>query len=1564
MTIVPAPLTDALYGRQREMQALRESFFAISRGEGRVVLVPGHSGSGKTALVTSLDDHIQEKHGWFAKGKFNQYQADEPYLAIRQALLHIWQQMRNAPEEQAESWVTTIRDALGDFGHVLADLLPELAPYVQDKQAPSGINPQEARHRFVRVVRTFLKIICRPEHPVVLFLDDWQWADSGSIELLRQLEIGTEVRYLLLVVAYRDEEVGPDHPLHVAMGSLERRGPPLVTIPVRNLALGDVRALIHGTLGSQLIHGDQFTSLVYEVSAGNPLHILAFLDYLMHWRLLWQEPSDNEWRWRIDREQIPVDIVDLFVRRLRRYDEARLHVLSMAACLGNTFDITSLAVISGSSVVDCRHLLQQAVTDGFVLSPSHMPAASKSARHYTFAHDRIQQAAFQLIPLAQRPRVHMDIAHLLMLALQPQERDQRLFELVGHLNQGRSLLESDAERIDLIHMNEAAAQKARAATAYASMRHYFATAVSLAADLDGGVAALLEHDHQLTIAIQMGLGEGEFLEGNPQAGEQAIRQAAAWASLPIERGEIMNALIVNLTLLARYQEAIGTGRQALADLGVQLPETEFEKARDIAIDAVYQALAGRDISLLADDPSMDDAGMRTATKLLITMGPPCYRTHQRLWSVIVPLVVRITIEYGLIPEIGYSHTAFGGLLGWVRNDYADARAFAQVAMRVMQERFEQPNYQSMFYLMLGSSSRHWFEHPRMASEDYRQAYEIGLRSGNLQYAAYGYGHDMYCAFFRGVGIPALIAQTRHALAFSTSRLNIWAIDLLSGGMSLFKALSEQTDGASFAIDDDAYRRHVDDNHNVQVQAIYLIIKSQCLLFLGQIERALNTSREAEDLLYTVGTQGLMPWPEHVLTRFLILAAVSRSQDSMPPERRRELMAILRQLEIWSQWSPECYTCKLLLARAEMASLEQDEPSAARLYDEAIAAALAQDFTQWAAFANECASRFWRRRGKERMAQVYWQQAYNDYHRWGAQAKLAHMESQHLQLLLPERNGDVDSQTVELIGQKQLSLLRSQALQGQEVDTGREMTELVDELALATERLRVEIAEHKRTAERLLQSQALLTASQAVGRIGGWAMNLDTLQATWTEQTYALHGLDPGAEVDLDTALAFYLPQSRRILQDAVQALIEHHRPYDLKLKIRTTRGEVRDVHVIGKIDEAHRQLYGVIQDITERMALEEQLNQSEKMRAIGQLAGGIAHDFNNQLTGVLGFAELLHQRIEDPDLRRFCEGILEAGRRSAELTKQLLAYSRKGRYTYTPIDIHEIINEVASILGRSVNKNIKIRKELDAHPRSIMGDGSQIQSAIMNLGLNACDAMPEGGTLTFRTEILSCDRACGADASAPCQGDFLQMMISDTGTGIAKDLQDQIFEPFFTTKEVGKGSGMGLAAVYGTVKSHNGCIWVDSAPGEGATFTICLPTTESAQYRRHIERSTSFERVPRHVLVIDDEEIVRRLAADVLELAGHTVVTCASGEAGVAYYRQHAQDIDVIILDMIMPGMNGKQTFEALRAIDPGAVIILASGHSLDSDTRELLRCGAHAFLQKPFSREDLDSILRQNLTS
>ena len=429
--------------------------------------------------------------------------------------------------------------------------------------------------------------------------------------------------------------------------------------------------------------------------------------------------------------------------------------------------------------------------------------------------------------------------------------------------------------------------------------------------------------------------------------------------------------------------------------------------------------------------------------------------------------------------------------------------------------------------------------------------------------------------------------------------------------------------------------------------------------------------------------------------------------------------------------------------------------------------------------------------------------------------------------------------------------------------------------------------------------------------------------------------------------------------DAIWLVTVRDKKQYIETNHRTKDGRIVPVEVLANYIEFDGVEYSCAfaRDITERRQMEGRIRQAEKMEAIGQLAGGIAHDFNNQLAGIVGYADILLEELKQrPGLERLAEGILVAAKRSASLTSQLLAFSRQGKYLSTPVDLHQIIDEVVHMLRRSIDKRIRITTRYEAESAVTIGDPTQLQNAVLNLAINARDAMPQGGDLVFSTAVVTLDEAyCANSPYQPIPGRYVQVSVADTGVGMDAQTQARLFEPFFTTKEKGKGTGMGLAAVYGKLKGHRGAIDVRSEFGQGTEMRLSLPlASQTAAAEDHAGAKADRISLHARVLLVEDEDTISMMVSEILQRLGCSVRIAKNGAEALAIYRRWFREVDVVLLDLVMPAMGGRDTFIGLREINPDVRAIIASGYSLDGEVQGILDEGAKGFLQKPFRISEL----------
>nr|WP_319492631.1 ATP-binding protein [uncultured Desulfobacter sp.] len=903
-----------------------------------------------------------------------------------------------------------------------------------------------------------------------------------------------------------------------------------------------------------------------------------------------------------------------------------------------------------------------------------------------------------------------------------------------------------------------------------------------------------------------------------------------------------------------------------------------------------------------------------------------------------------------------------------------ARQFEELAERIMTSRFESPSDQSVFYLMIGSSTRHWFSHLKDASQDYQKAYEIGKQYGNLQYAAYAFGHNMYCCFFQGMHLPQLIQDTKQSLVFSKTRLNHWATDLLEGGLSTFEALAEihvvSEDGK---IDDVQYLKQVKENKNIQVLCIYYILKTFYHVLLGNHRHALTLSDEAEQLIYTVGSQGLLPWPEHLCIKFLILTALYEDADTQTQAKwKSELYGIRDKLQLWNENCSENYSHKYLLIQAEIKRIENQQAEAILLYDHAIEAANQNEFVQWEGLANERACHFWSVRQNGYLAQIYWQQAYTCYHKWGANAKINLMENEfrkNLSSWFSDRYQDNTFITIQLdkkrIGfcEKHIKLQKSHSRDKLAFQHQAIVKKEADDLADAINRLRAETAERKRIEQALKESE-------------------DKYRQMFEDNTAIKLLIDPknGDIVDNNSGASnFYgydhnqfrkmkitdinILSPEEINAEMQKAKLSNRNHFIFKHKLAS--GEMRDVEVhSGPITYKGRTLlFSIIHDITDRKRMEEQQRQTHKMESIGTLAGGIAHEFNNILSIIIGNNELIMEDLPEWSLSRECaDEIRLAGLRARDIVKHLLTFSRQDDSIKKAINIRSVVKESLRLIRSTTPTNIEIRDSFSPDCFPVFGDATQVNQILINLVNNAVYALPiSGGRIDIELSNTVIDHMTGFSKNELAPGKYVRLLVRDNGSGMDKEILEKIFEPYFTTKDVNEGSGLGLSVVHGIVENHNGSITCDSKKGQGTTFTILIPAhdgpveTESKQKNTLPGRGES-------ILYIDDEPSIAKLGKRHLQALGYEAFSITNPVEALDMVKSEPNRFDLIISDMAMPKMPGDQLIAEILIIKPDMPTIICTGYSSRISETEAAKMGVKAFLMKPLNKTELAKKVRQVL--
>ncbi|MCC3447850.1 MAG: AAA family ATPase [Microcoleus sp. PH2017_39_LGB_O_B] len=1054
-----------LYGRAAPVQALLAAFERVANPQhsfsgSEMMLVAGYSGMGKSSLVQEIYKPITEKRGYFISGKFDQFQRDIPYSGIISAFSGLARQLLTESSAKLDEWRTKLLIALGANGQVIIEVIPEIELIIGKQPQVAELRPNEAQIRFYFVFEKFIRVFCSAEHPLVIFLDDLQWVDAATLNLIQLMVVDSDTQYLLLIGAYRDNEVSAHHPLMITVDEMQKEGATIDFIYLANLTIQDVSNLIADTVHSDAMSVQSLADLVLCKTNGNPFFVNQFLKMLHSEKLInfsflesselsIREPKALKnrgcggfWQWdiaQIEARDITDNVVDLMVKKIKILPEITQNILRFAACAGASFDLTTLSKICERSPDLVFSDLKPALEAGLIFPVSELDI-ELLFEEYKFLHDRVQQAAYALIDEGQKKAVHLQIGRLLLDNSDGEDLSEELFEIVDQLNlaagkaigaiematAGELPLAIDrTERDKIAKLNLLAGKKAKAATAYAAAVKYVCFGIELLA------ADSWETEYNLTRELYLEAAELNYLIGNFEQSQFLIHSALSQLQLAVEKAEFFDRLITLHTMLGEYEEAIKFGRQGLRLLGVELPQKQLQQACKAEFAEATAQLGDRAIGALLHVPEMKISEKRTAMKLLDKIIPASLFSNPILYQLVVTKSVNLSLKYGPVPESSYSYACYGLVLSAAMADYRSGYEFGMLALN-LSDRFHDLTQKCKASEMLVAHLNHWIQPLKLSDSISHNGYQAGLESGELQFAGYIQLYKLMYSIPQGKNLESLRVEVWNFLLFNFKTNNQIATDYLLGcQIALFNLLGETSNCEVFSngeISEGQYLERCADRGSFLAICGYQILKCQVLYLYGEYAAAFSYAVEAEKKLsLAIGT---IIVAEHNFYYSLILTALYPQASKGDRQKYlRKLKANQKQMKIWADSCPETFEHKYLLVAGEMARIVGKEMEAIDLYDRSITSARDGYFIQNEALAAELAANFWLSKGKAEFAEIYLKKAHYNYLIWGAKRKQEKLEATHPKLLIKSTSETQfhDASTVTIASQLNTPGLGSSAL---------------------------------------------------------------------------------------------------------------------------------------------------------------------------------------------------------------------------------------------------------------------------------------------------------------------------------------------------------------------------------------------------------------------------------------------------------------------------------------------------------------------------------------------------------
>ncbi|MDZ8105929.1 MAG: ATP-binding sensor histidine kinase [Nostoc sp. DedQUE12a] len=1490
-------IPDKLYGREAEIATLLQTFERVSLGATEMILVAGSSGIGKTAVANEVHKPIVRQRGYFIKGKFDQFQRNIPFSAFVQAFRDLMGQLLTESDAQIEQWKNQILEAVGENGQVIIEVIPELSKIIGEQLPAIELSGTSAQNRFNLLFQKFTQVFTSAEHPLVMFLDDLQWADSASLKLMQLLMADT--KHMLLIGAYRDNEVTPAHPLMLTLSEIQKNQATINTITLAPLSQGQVNQLVADTLKCTETLASPLSQLIYQKTQGNPFFATQFLKALHQDRLI--EFNFESGCWQCDIVQVTTlavtdDVVDFMAFQLRKLPQSTQNVLQLAACIGNQFDLATLAIVSEQSQIETAASLWKALQEGLILPLSDVykfyvgqeslapTPENKETVTYKFLHDRVQQAAYSLIPADQKQATHYQIGQLLLRQISTEAREARIFELVNQLNYGTDLITQQTERKELAYLNLIACRKAKSATAYQAGREYASIGLSLLEE------TAWQKQYEMTLSFHDEAAELAMLCGDFEAMEQWIETVINRAHSLLEKINVYRIKIQANVTQTKLNEAIVIGMQILQQLGVTMTESPTLTDIQQSMQEISELIGDREIENFVHLPVMTDANKLAIIEIATSLLTPAYVSGSLLFPLLNCFSVKLSLQYGNISASAHNYGSYSMILCNLLQDVDSAVKFIQLALNVV-SKLNYKTTRPLVLMLLGSFILHRKSHIKETLPLLSEGYTTGLEVGILEHV--GNSGNSFClnAFWCGQPLANVEQDTRTyyngLVQVNQLRTANYCRIYWQSVLNLLGFTEHPTILSGTALQETEFLPLLlSANDLYGLYHFYLYKLTLCFLF-GEVEPANNHAVEGRN--YLMGAGGAVSEPAFYLYDSLIALALL----SQPSGKMSSLLDRVGQnqakLQHWAHHAPMNHQHKVDLVEAEKCRVLGQKAEAIEFYDKAIAGAKANEYIQEEALANELMAKLYLDWGKEKTAQAYMQEAYYCYARWGAKAKVNHLEKTYPQLLQPilqhQRINLNPLETITFRGTASSSSTGSTSIAdvldftsvfkaAQAISSSLKSDQLIASLTRIIlensgakkvvlilpqqentwEVKAITFIEHEEI-QSILNSQPLDNCQDVPVKIINYVKN--------TQQTIVIDN----CKTDIPGVIGEYMLEHQPQSVLCVPIINQGYLLGILYLENSLTQGVFTNdrLSVINLLSSQaaisleNARLYqqaGIA--LQELQQAQLQVVQSEKMSALGNLVAGVAHEMNNPLGfiaaslkqakptigDIVEHLKLYQESLPNPsdkikyhaedidldyslsDLPKIIDSMTMACDRLRNISTSLRTFSRADKDYKVSFNIHEGIDSTVLILKHRLKANeqrpaIEVVTHYGNLPQVQCFPG-QLNQVFMNILANAIDALDESNIARSFEEIQAKPNRITITTSF--LNHLAKIAIADNGKGMSQEVQQRIFDHLFTTKAVGKGTGLGLAIARQIVEeTHAGKLSCHSVLGEGTEFMIEIP---------------------------------------------------------------------------------------------------------------------------------------------
>lgn len=1445
-------ITEKLYGREKQIEKLLEIYNNISKGNKELLLIFGVAGVGKSALIRKVQNTIIKKNGIVIEGKFDQIQKDTQYAAIIQAFTNFANLILKEDDKKLTYWRNIIQNAVGNVGRILTDLIPELELIIGKQAELPELNGEEALFRFNYVWQNFVKAISQAKHPLVIFIDDLQWADNASVKLLKNLLENTEIKYLLCVATYRNEEISSsdNHTFEIFDNINTSK------IILENLNQENISNFISDTLATKQDFKN-LTNLIYTKTGGNVLFVKYFLKKLYEEKFLKFNFQENKWIWnleKIKKQNFTDNVVKLLVNKIQKLPEQTHNILKIAACVGNKFDIELLSIINNNDKQKIKSDLEPAISEKIIQAIDN--------QFFKFSHDRIQQAVYFTIPNDKKSVFHLQIGRLLLKSYTENETQKHIFDIVNQLNFGENSFKDEDEKKQFAKLNIQAANKAKQSAAYFLSYKYLKIAGKLL------VPNSWISDYNFTLKLFNKLAELAYLSGKYDEVDAHINNIIKNSKNILDSINAYKVLINIYRSQSKNKKAVDKGIEVLAKLGLNIKKNPQKK--DIAIEYFKTKLAigKKDKSFFEQLPLMTNKKQIAIIEIINAFMGSAFFIYPKLFPLVTLITIRIFIKHGNTLHSPTKYISYSIVLA-VMNKIDESIKFGEIA-ESLYKKYKNQSQKAKLYYLLNYFVSIWKGKLQTVVKSMKLVENASFENGDIEYASYGmcgqltmniFIHPLQQLLNKEIKKTELIKKTNHKFAIKLFQLSLQVCDNFINKTDKQNVLNGKYFNEHFE------KKELLKDNDFSNLFFLNLFKMLLSLTFENFKTAEILKENAEKFVQV--QQGSYYSVVNIFYHSLLsfqLYETSKDKKLLKKVKKNQ-----KQMKTWANQCSENFQHNYFLIEAEMMRIKGKTELARELYDKAITAAQENQYLFDEALAWHITAKFYIKINKKHHAKFYIQSAYNCYKKTEAFAVCSYLEKKYSnyffakEIFTQNNNFKSIKEKSSVLGSSSLldlsSIVKANQLLSREVKLNillEKMLKLVMENAGAdyavfignnNGNFSIEAKGKHNNKIQVLQSENLEYSNAVALNIVKYVIRTKKFIVVNNAQSDKKYYNDEYVKekklksvfcypiinknkliaiLYLENSLSTHIFSSERveiinIISSQIAVSYENALLYrDLEktvenrtAQLSTTNSELQatneELYKKNKIiDNQNNELRITLQNLRKAQS---HLIETEKMASLGILTAGVAHEINNPLNYIMGsyigldnyFKE---KKIVDKNINTLLYSLKTGINNAANIVKGLNQFGRTNDTFEDKCDIHSIINNCLLMLHYQYKNKIEIDKNYSNEKLQILGNNGKLHQVFFNILVNSVQAIKDKGKISIETKV--------SDKN-------IVIKISDTGEGINKEDIPRITDPFFTTKDPGEGIGLGLSISYTIIKAHKGNIKFSSEKNKGTTANVYLP---------------------------------------------------------------------------------------------------------------------------------------------